>query len=189
MHRRKFLSMSAAAVPALAATRAQSTPVPPQAAQGVTPVSRNADIFLSHRLGTDHAEAVSLMDVNGDGKLDIISGAYWYENPGPLSAVWKRHQWRDVPVFPFRIAGENKIEFVADCAQHVVDVNHDGTPDLVTAAWQTDGIWWYENPKDPSVYWKPHFICHSKATEGMAVGILTAMASPTSSLAITSQRI
>ncbi|MGH9353731.1 MAG: FG-GAP repeat domain-containing protein, partial [Terriglobia bacterium] len=169
MHRRKFLSMSvgAAAVPALAAN-AQSRLSPPQTGQAVTPVSRGADIFLSHRIGTDHAEAVSVMDVNGDGRLDIISGAYWYENPGPLSAVWNRHQFREVVVAPFRIAGESKIEFVSDSAQFLVDVNHDGALDLVTAGWQSDGVFWYENPKDPSLYWKPHFICHSKATEGMA---------------------
>ena len=39
--------------------------------------------FLAHRLGTDHAEGVTTLDMNGDGYLDILSGAYWYENPGP----------------------------------------------------------------------------------------------------------
>ena len=131
-----------------------------------SPVPRRADIFLSHRIGTDHAEALSVLDMNGDGRPDIVSGAYWYENPGALGVVWKRHQWRDISVWPFQITGVNKTEFVADCAQFVVDVNHDGTPDIVTAAWQTDGVWWYENPKDPNARWKPHFICHSQATEG-----------------------
>jgi hypothetical protein len=37
--------------------------------------------FVSHRLGTDHAEAVTTIDMNGDGFPDILSGAYWYENP------------------------------------------------------------------------------------------------------------
>ncbi|MGH9343115.1 MAG: FG-GAP repeat domain-containing protein [Terriglobia bacterium] len=178
MHRRKFLSMSAAAVPALAVASAQSSPTPPQTGQAVTPVSRGADIFLSHRIGTDHAEAVSVMDVNGDGRPDIISGAYWYENPGPLSAAWKRHQFRDVTVAPFHIAGESKIEFVSDSVQFLVDVNHDGALDLVTAGWQADGVWWYENPKNPSVYWKSHYICHSKATEGMAQGDINGDGAP-----------
>src|SRR5271170_5698301 len=32
--------------------------------------------FLSHRLGTDHAEGISMLDMNGDGFLDLLSGAY-----------------------------------------------------------------------------------------------------------------
>lgn len=170
MHRRKFmgLSLGAAAAPALAA--AARTPLlagEESGEQAITPVSRRADIFLSHRIGTDHAAGISVMDMNGDGRPDIVSGAYWYENPGASGVEWKRHQWREVSVWPFHITGENKTEFVADCAQFALDVNHDGALDIVTAAWQTDGVWWYENPKNSNSFWKAHFICHSKATEGM----------------------
>jgi hypothetical protein len=170
MFRRKFLSLGlgAAAAPAVAAAGVPllGMPAAAQNEQAITPVSRRADIFLSHRLGTDHAEALSILDMNGDGRPDIVSGAYWYENPGANGVTWKRHQWRYVSVWPFHITGMDKTEFVADCAQFTIDVNHDGTPDIVTAAWQTDGVYWYENPKNPGVFWKSHFICHSKATEG-----------------------
>ena len=47
--------------------------------------------FLAHRLGTDHAEGVTTLDMNGDGFPDIVSGAYWYENPGANGGEWKRH--------------------------------------------------------------------------------------------------
>ena len=62
MHRRKFLSLglNAAAAPALAAAAAAPLPAFPDPAQTggmATPVSRHADIFLSHRIGTDHAES------------------------------------------------------------------------------------------------------------------------------------
>lgn len=168
MKRRRFLGLGlgAAVTPALAgALRTPAAQAPP--ASRVTPVSRAADIFLSHRLGCDHAAGLCLIDMNGDGRPDIVNGAYWYENPGPGATVWKRHQWRYVSVWPFHITGVNKIEFVADCAEVAIDVNHDGALDVVTAAWQTDGVWWYENPKKADAFWEPHFICHSKATEGM----------------------
>lgn len=150
------------------ATAAPWGETPAARARAATPVSRRADIFLSHRLGADHAEAVSVMDMNGDGRLDIVSGAYWYENPGPNGVAWKRHQWRYVSVWRFAIAGERKIEFVGDCIQFPVDVNHDGALDIVAAAWQTDGIWWYQNPRSGGTFWQPHLICHSRATEGGA---------------------
>jgi hypothetical protein len=113
--------------------------------------------FFVHRLGTDHAEGVTTLDMNGDGLPDILSGAYWYENPGPKGGEWKRHQYRE--------AGTMN-EFVSDCGEWTVDVNHDGAPDVVTAGWMTNGVWWYENPKKLGAEWKRHFIADSYDTEG-----------------------
>jgi hypothetical protein len=39
--------------------------------------------FFVHRLSADHAEGITTIDMNGDGRPDLVSGAYWYENPGP----------------------------------------------------------------------------------------------------------
>lgn len=116
-------------------------------------------VFLAHRLGTDHAEGITTMDMNGDGFTDLLSGAYWYENPGASGGTWKQHQWRTV--------GTHE-EFVSDCGEWTVDVNHDGAPDVVTAGWITNGLWWYENPKRPDVLWQKHLIADSFDTEGGA---------------------
>jgi len=113
--------------------------------------------FISHRLGTDHAEGITSLDMNNDGYKDLVSGAYWYENPGPKGGEWKRHQYRTIGTVN---------EYVADCGEWTVDVNHDGAPDIVTAAWQTNGIIWYENPKTVGAEWKRHFITDSYDTEG-----------------------
>ncbi|MGC1360227.1 MAG: VCBS repeat-containing protein [Silvibacterium sp.] len=113
--------------------------------------------FLEHRLGTDHSEGITVLDMNGDGRPDLLSGAYWYENPGPGGGEWKRHQYRTVGILN---------EFVSDSGEWTVDVNHDGAPDVVTAGWMTNGLWWYENPKQPGKMWQAHKITDSYDTEG-----------------------
>ncbi|HTD54220.1 MAG TPA: VCBS repeat-containing protein [Silvibacterium sp.] len=119
--------------------------------------------FVSHRLGSDHAEGISLLDMNGDGFPDLLSGAYWYENPGAQGGQWKRHQFRTVGTHG---------EFVSDCGEWIVDVDHDGLPDLVTTGWIANGVWWYRNPGTQATMsgqmWKAEKITDSYDTEGGA---------------------
>ncbi|MGB6742693.1 MAG: FG-GAP-like repeat-containing protein [Terracidiphilus sp.] len=115
--------------------------------------------FFVHRLGTDHAEGITTLDMNGDGYPDLLSGAYWYQNPGPKGGAWVRHQYREAGTLN---------EFVSDCGEWTIDVNHDGLPDVVTAGWMTNGIFWYENPGKLGAEWKRHFITDSYDTEGGA---------------------
>ena len=133
--------------------------------------------FLVHRLGTDHAEGITTLDMNNDGFLDIVSGAYWYENPGANGGDWKRHQYRTV--------GTHN-EFISDCGEWTIDVNHDGYPDIVTTGWIANGLWWYENPgksATPDTMWKQHFITDSFDTEGGAFADINGDGKPDLALA------
>jgi hypothetical protein len=134
--------------------------------------------FLAHRLGTDHAEGISLLDMNNDGFLDILSGAYWYENPGANGGEWKQHQFRTVGIHN---------EFVSDCGEWIVDVDHDGLPDLVTTGWISNGLWWYRNPGPESTaagtLWKAEKITDSFDTEGGAFADINGDGKPDLALA------
>lgn len=56
--------------------------------------------------------ACGVVDVNHDGKPDIVSGGWWYEAP-----TWKRHFLRDVPIIRGRFD---------DYSNLVLDVDGDG---------------------------------------------------------------
>ena len=134
--------------------------------------------FLTHRLGTDHSEGISLLDMNNDGFADLLSGAYWYENPGANGGEWKQHQFRTVGLHN---------EFISDCGEWIVDVDHDGLPDLVTAGWISNGLWWYKNPGPKAVaagtMWKAEKITDSYDTEGGAFGDINGDGKPDVALA------
>lgn len=134
--------------------------------------------FLAHRLGTDHAEGISVLDMNGDGFADLLSGAYWYENPGANGGEWKQHQ--------FRTVGTHN-EFVSDCGEWIVDVDHDGLPDLVTTGWISNGLWWYRNPGPKATIageqWKAEKITDSFDTEGGAFADINGDGKPDVALA------
>ena len=134
--------------------------------------------FLAHRLGSDHAEGISLLDINGDGFDDLLSGAYWYENPGANGGEWKQHQFRTVGIHN---------EFVNDCGEWIVDVDHDGLPDLVTTGWISNGLIWYRNPGPKATaagtMWQPEKITDSFDTEGGAFADINGDGKPDLALA------
>ena len=141
---------------------------------GNGPNGRPQTTFLAHRLGMDHAEGISTLDVNGDGWPDLLSGAYWYENPGANGGEWKRHQYRQVGILN---------EFVSDSGEWAVDVNHDGRPDVVTTGWMLNGLWWFENPGKAGGLWAEHKITDSYDTEGGAMADINGDGKPDIALA------
>ena len=88
-------------------------------------------------------EAAGLIDVNNNGILDIVSGAYWYEGPDFKT----KHKIYDP---------EPQGEYFDDFSNIPMDVNGDGNMDYVTGAWWGAALRWHENPGDPNKEWTVH---------------------------------
>lgn len=93
-------------------------------------------------------------DLNGDGRIDILQGSGWWEQPaaGAASGLWKFH-----PV-PF---GRGKNPFIRGADLLVYDVNGDGLPDVITSYFaHGPGLAWFEQHRsgDGTVSFTPHLI-------------------------------
>ena len=55
-------------------------------------VVRPPDVpFEKHTIDLGASESAAIADINGDGRLDIVSGENWYEAPR-----WTKHHFRDI---------------------------------------------------------------------------------------------
>ena len=115
----------------------------------------SADLpFRLHTINADSTfEACSVMDVNRDGKLDIVCGGFWYEAP-----TWKQHFLRNVEKLgvPPNWDGYSHLE---------MDVNRDGWTDLINVNWRSRSIFWVEHPGPGLGEWKKHLIAEPGAME------------------------
>lgn len=98
--------------------------------------------FEAHTLDLGSSESAAIADINGDGKLDIVSGENWYEAPH-----WTKHHFRDIAFI------ENYID---DLSTLPLDVNRDGHIDLITSGWFTKKLAWWENPGRTGAKWVEH---------------------------------
>lgn len=105
--------------------------------------------FRKHTLDLGPSETVAIADVNRDGRLDIISGEYWYEQLPPAAAKegprWKPHKFRDLSYTEF---------YLEDLSDLAIDINGDGYPDVVSCNWWSDQLAWWENPRGQDKPWR-----------------------------------
>lgn len=93
------------------------------------------------------AHGIGVGDVNGDGKLDVVTATGWYQQPakGAASGLWEFHP----ETFGTRGGAE----------MAVYDVNGDGLADVVTALDAHGfGLAWFEQKRDASG--TIHFVRH-----------------------------
>jgi len=102
--------------------------------------SRPPDIpFTPRALDQGASETAAVGDMNHDGRLDIISGEFWYEAP-----AWTKHRFRELNY------SSGYIDAFSDLP---VDVNGDGYADVVTVSWFAKKISWWKNPGRTRAAW------------------------------------
>jgi hypothetical protein len=102
--------------------------------------------FTRQLISSEPFESANAFDVDGDGVLDIVSGAFWYQGPDfrrrhLITSDLKRYE-----------------DYYDDFSTIVMDINGDGRPDFVTGGWWGQTLRWYENPGQAGREWAMHVI-------------------------------
>jgi len=109
--------------------------------------------FQKILIADERYESAGVFDVNNDGHLDIVSGAYWYAGPD----FRKKHRIGEVQAVG---------EYFDDFSTIPLDVNGDGYLDFITGGWWGNNLRWRENPKgDPTKEWPEHVIAETGNVE------------------------
>jgi dienelactone hydrolase len=101
--------------------------------------------FRRHVLNAESEfSACAVIDVDHDGRPEIVSGQYCYEPPD-----WQRHTIREVQLIRGRYD---------DYSNLPLDVNGDGWMDLVSCNYRSSSLYWVRNPGETDSLWSNHVI-------------------------------
>ncbi len=85
------------------------------------------------QLHKDNNEGAAVGDIDGDGKLDVTAGEYWYQAP-------------DFKQRPVRKIMPHGADYMQNNSEHLIDMDGDGDLDILSGAFTLPIVNWYENP-------------------------------------------
>lgn len=109
------------------------------------------------QLHKDNNEGCAVGDINGDGKLDVTAGEFWYAAP----------DFKQMPVRKIMPFGA---DYMQNNSEHLFDMDGDGDLDVVSGAFTLPVVNWYENPGEGnySGQWKSHIVVDTETGKNEA---------------------
>lgn len=134
------------------------------------------------------SEGANVGDFNKDGKMDVVSGPYWWEGPDfmerheyyPAAKSWskKREDGADEKVPGFKGALSKENSYSDNFLAFTHDFNADGWTDILILGFPGAASHWYENPKGAPGLWKQHLAVDLTDNESPTFGDLTGDGKP-----------
>ena len=152
------------------------------------PENRDRTFEKVQRTDKFWAEGTSFGDFNRDGKMDIVSGPFWYEGPDfkkrheiwPATASFKRKNSDGtedtIPGFEGALGSKNSY---SECfLTFTYDFNNDGWPDVLVIGFPGKAAAWYENPKGAEGPWPRHLVFDEVGNESPGFADITGDGKP-----------
>ncbi len=108
--------------------------------------------FEKKLIALERYESAGIFDVDNDGVLDIVSGAWWYKGPD------FKEKFR---IGDIKAAGE----YYDDFSTIPLDITGNGYLDFITGGWWGNTLRWRENPGTEDGEWKEHIIAETGNVE------------------------
>ena len=113
-------------------------------------------------LRVPNGEGLRVVDLNGDGRSDIVVNGMWFENPGAVSGGWPGHVFTQSWTWPHAYIATG-------------DINNDGRVDIAMSPAEPEGqryrVSWFEAPLDRGREWVEHVVEADVETVRHFIGI------------------